>query len=84
MRVLLILGLLFLSGCESNPFKPDRSNEVARSGGNSQLICTNERGVGTYISKKRCRTREQIAQEEEDARRAIDTMRDNPSAMGTP
>jgi hypothetical protein len=84
MRVLFILGLLVLAGCESNPFKPDRSNEVSSSGGSSKLICTNERAVGTYISKRRCRTRAQIEQEQEDAQRAINTIRDRPSVMGTP
>lgn len=43
-----------------------------RSVADEQLVCRQERRIGSQLAKRNCRTRAQLEREREDARRALD------------
>lgn len=77
MKILFTLCLsLILSACASSGDEPDylaaqvaAHNQTADKG--DQIICKYVKDTGTFIKKKRCRTADQIKEEQEDAQRTM-------------
>ena len=49
------------------------ANRIAKA--KSKYVCRKERGTGTHFTKTVCRTRKQIEEDQEDARRTLDDNR---------
>ncbi len=59
IRTLVVLALMLAAGCSSN--------EQAASGDGATRFCTEEKALGSHITKKNCRTVKQIESEERAA-----------------
>jgi len=86
----VLAGTLVLAACSEQNTRPAAASrepdakqlqvleDVHNAGVESEkdkLICRQEAAVGTRITKKVCRTREQMAQEERNAERMIEKPR---------
>lgn len=68
------------AGSTSNTSKNVNGSQTA-STDQSELICQNTRSTGSMLKNKRCRTREQIEAEREEARNTMNSI--HSSVAGT-
>lgn len=85
-QVILIAVIAALSqGCAgpANSAKKQNDPQIAATdqSANSDLVCQNTRSTGSMLKNKRCRSREQIEAEREEARNAMHSI--HSSVAGT-
>ena len=80
MRALIILGVVALSGCSwIGGFFPDDLASSSASG--QKLICVRERKTGSILKEVHCRTPEQMAKEEQEARTLLGQVKDENAVL---
>jgi hypothetical protein len=86
-QVILVAFIAALSqGCAGSSSTAKQQNDASQTAatdqsGNAELICQNTRSTGSMLKNKRCRTREQIEAEREEARNTMHSI--HSSVAGT-
>jgi hypothetical protein len=80
MRRTLLAAPLFLAACTSSSPQGSTTSHASGDGSGSGLICHEEQPTGSSISRKICRTPEQI----EDDRKEADQMLNTPATRSGP
>ena len=81
IRTILVIGVLPISlmGCSANDTEPDESGELVAydepGPDPNQLVCKQQRPVGSHIPVRVCRTRAQIEADRERALRSTGPLR---------
>lgn len=78
--ILLAIAAILAQGCAGNSATSGQKSASADQN-NPDLICQTVRSTGSMLKNKRCRTREQIEAEREEARNTMNSI--HSSAAGS-
>lgn len=77
MKIVILASLAFLlSGCISTEHSSDRKNQQIAAANPDGVVCKREKPTGSHRSIKICRTVEQIALEQKEAKEMSRQVRD--------